>query len=892
MDIDKRSHKRLNTPINNEEGELYRSLIELSPDPMVILQDGRYKLISTAFIKTFGYTKTDVKNGLQFMQLVQEKDKEEVWKQYEKRLHGERVPKHYRIDLIAKDGSLIPCETSATLIHFDGRPADLVIIRDISKRIQYEESLRESEEKYRTLVELSPDPVVILQDGFHKLFSSAITRTFGYTKTDIKKGLAFMQHVLDKDKKTVRKRYEDRLKGKKVSKNFRIDIIAKNGTIIPCETSASLMQYKGKPADLVIIRDISERLQFENALRESEELFRSLTEKSPNMIFINQEGRIVFANEKCIKILGYSHHDLYAESFNFLTLIAPESVDLIKKKYRLHQTQKEVEPYEYTLIAKDGRKIEAINSTRLITYKGKPAILGVVTDITARKQIETALQTSEERFRRIFEDGPLGMMLSRPDNTLVSINTRACEMLDYSEKEIKELGKNSFIHPDDFDLENKGKIKALITGKLPFLKKEVRYIRKDGDIIWADTTACLIRDQQGKPIYLLAMLEDITTQRKMEEELRKIQKLESISVLAGGIAHDFNNIMTGIIGGVSLAMTEVDQDSAVMQTLQDTQNAAFRARDLTQRLLTFSKGGAPILKTTSIKTLLKDSAIFAIHGSNVTCTYDLSDDLKPVKIDEGQISQVINNLAINSVQAMPEGGTITIAAENVTLSENDIVSLDPGKYIKVSVADQGNGIPETHLAKIFDPFYSTKTRGSGLGLATSFSIIKRHNGYITAESEVDKGATFTFYLPASNSDKERGKPKNRNIQKGSGTILIVDDDAFVRLAVTKILVKLGYTIDQAANGEEAVEKFTAAQKSDTPFDLVITDLTIPGGMGGVETTAELKKIDPAVKVIVSSGYSTDPILAHYEEYGFAGRIAKPYTIEEISKTIHAVMATT
>ncbi len=639
---------------------------------------------------------------------------------------------------------------------------------DISKKNhnRLNTAVNEKEELYRSLIELSPDPVIIIQDDVHKLVSSAFTKLFGYTKSDVNNGLPFLQIVKDEEKEDVTQRHKARLEGKKLPRTYRTDLIAKDGRHIPCEMSATLIHYQNHPADLVIIRDISERLQVEKALRES-----------------------------------------------------------------------------------------------------------------------------EERFRRVFEDGPLGMMLSRPDNTLVSVNNRACEMLGYTEEEIKALGKDAFIHPDDFDLESKGKLKALLSGELPYLKKEVRYIHKDGDIIWADTTGCLIRDQQGKPLYMLAMLEDTTTQRKMEEELRKIQKLESISILAGGIAHDFNNIMTGIIGGISLAMTEVSSGTAAMQTLRDTQKAAFRARDLTQRLLTFSKGGAPILQATSIKTLLKDSANFAIHGSNVTCTYVLPDDLQQVKIDEGQISQVINNLVINAVQAMPEGGIITIAAENVILCNDDIVSLDPGKYIKVIVTDQGIGIPETHLTKIFDPFYTTKTRGRGLGLATSYSIIKRHNGHISVESEVDKGSTFTFYLPASDSDGKKRKPEKQKIQSGSGTILIVDDDEVVRLAAMKILSSLGYTVDCAVTGEEAVEKYSASMKAGTHFNLVITDLTIPGGMGGVETTAELKKINPAVNVIVSSGYSTDPVLANYEAYGFTGKIAKPYTVQDMSKAISAVMTT-
>lgn len=402
-------------------------------------------------------------------------------------------------------------------------------------------------------------------------------------------------------------------------------------------------------------------------------------------------------------------------------------------------------------------------------------------------------------------------------------------------------------------------------------------------------TSTLRRTNDGKVFGYQGIIRDITERKKMEEELQNIEKLESVGIMAGGIAHDFNNILTTIAGSISLAKVSVDSGSRLSEILIDAEKACFQAKNLTNQLLTFSKGGAPIKKVTRIEELIINSANFASRGSHVNCFFSIPDDLWPVEVDEGQIAQVIYNLVINAVQAMPEGGSINITAENMMVSVENVLSLEHGDYIKISVRDEGVGIPEDHVKKIFDPYFTTKSEGSGLGLATTFSIIKNHNGFIDVNSEVGKGTTFTIYLHASKEAYPVNVHERFKAHKGEGRVLLMDDEHSVRTTVRKMLTHLGYEVEVASNGDEAIVSYEKAFKSGRPFNAVIMDLTIRGGMGGQETILNLLKIDPDVKAIVSSGYFNDPIMSDYKKYGFCGVIPKPYEIEDLSALLRRII---
>ena len=379
---------------------------------------------------------------------------------------------------------------------------------------------------------------------------------------------------------------------------------------------------------------------------------------------------------------------------------------------------------------------------------------------------------------------------------------------------------------------------------------------------------------------------------KMENELLKMQKLDSIGLLAGGIAHDFNNILTGIIGKINLARPSLDQSNKAGKLLDDAERALLRARDLTQRLLTFSKGGNPVKKPCLVSGIVRDCCEFSLSGSKAEFVFSSEAGLWPAMVDEGQVSQVINNLALNAVQAMPTGGTVTAVCRNCETNRDNGLPLEPGKYVEISVRDNGQGISPENIGKIFDPFFTTKEQGNGLGLATSYSIVKKHGGHIAVESSLGKGTAFRLYLPACPSEPPAHPEENKPEKTGgeNARILVMDDDDMIRDICCDALTAFGYRVECVKDGKEAVELYRKEKEAGRSFDLVIMDLTVPGGLGGKETLKKIMEFDPFVKAVVSSGYSHDPVMADFRDYGFRGVIAKPFKITELSSVLSKVLS--
>ena len=408
----------------------------------------------------------------------------------------------------------------------------------------------------------------------------------------------------------------------------------------------------------------------------------------------------------------------------------------------------------------------------------------------------------------------------------------------------------------------------------------------------------MLKSKNGIDIGVVIVFRDITEQERLEEELFKVRKLESVGLLAGGIAHDFNNILTAISTNLFMARMSVGDSHESYKLMSEAESAVFRATRLTKQLLTFSSGGAPVKENASIKNLIEDTVGFSLSGSNIDYQLQIAEDLYNADVDKGQIDQVLNNLIINAAQSMPEGGNVLIKADNFNMKEEGVptrrsqrhLSLKEGNYVKIAIKDEGCGIPRKIIGKIFDPYFTTKEKGTGLGLTTAYSITQKHGGYIDAESRVGKGSTFTLYLPASSAQSETEEEKKCTALNGTGRVMIMDDDAIVRTVVEKLLKRAGFRVNGVQNGVQAMKLYKDASESGDPFSLVIMDLTIPGGMGGKDAVKKLREFDPEARVIVFSGYSNDPILANYKEYGFDGVLKKPFSTKELTCVINKVLS--
>lgn len=504
--------------------------------------------------------------------------------------------------------------------------------------------------------------------------------------------------------------------------------------------------------------------------------------------------------------------------------------------------------------------------------------------IVERRRAETALAESEEKFRALIEKASDLIIILDKDGIYRYLSPSIVDITGFTHEEMIGKTPADFLHPEDktraYDIlgqvmETSGVTLTIPNFRVQAKRGEHRWVNLEGRV----TNMLDVSGIKG----IVINCRDVTQLKQMEEVLDRMEKLESVGLLAGGIAHDYNNILTVILGNLAVAKLANSKEK-LFKSLNEAEKGVLKARDLTQQLLTFAKGGAPVKETASIDEIIKDSAGFSLRGSNVSLELDFQEGLHPVDVDKGQISQVIHNLVLNADQAMPDGGVISISASNTEIKGGNIYGLPDGKYIKMEVSDQGIGISYHYKEQVFDPYFTTKSKGSGLGLSIVYSIIHRHNGFVDFDSQPGKGTTFYIYLPASEGKIAETQPVEELI-RGEGKVLVVDDEESIREVGTLLLESLGYIVSTAENGEEAIE---ACKKE--VFDVVIMDLTIPGGMGGKEAAREIRKFDKNVKLIVSSGYSHDPVMSRYEKYGFDGVLMKPYKLEQIGRVIHNLLS--
>ncbi len=618
------------------------------------------------------------------------------------------------------------------------------------------------------------------------------------------------------------------------------------------------------------------------ALQEKTEKYQLLVENQTDVIVkISPTGGFLFASPSFCEVFGRKEKELAGSPFEFFV----EESDRGRTREALDAAARPPHTgyLENRVLTAGGYRVFAWTFKGILdAHKQVAGIAGVGRDITENERSKEALAAEKERLAVTLRSIGDGVITTDTEGRIFLMNKVAEDLTGWAHEDA--VGR---VITEVFNIEGirgAGLAEQPNMGEKEDAKSALLKSLDGKNSRLIEYRRAPIREKNGRIIGKVLVFSDITERRKAEQERLKWQKLESIGVLAGGIAHDFNNILTAIIGNISIAKL-LATNAKVRERLEKAEKASNRAKDLTRQLLTFSKGGGPVKKTVSIGELVKENVDFAVRGAGVRCEYCVPEGIWQVEVDDGQISQVVQNLIINANQAMPMGGTITVGAENLQVESPGPLPVRPGRYVKISVSDTGGGIPEDILPRIFDPYFTTKQHGSGLGLATAYSIMKRHGGYINVESRPGAGATFYLYLPASEKKPEDNKSSSNGGRRERRRVLVLDDDEMVREVAAKMLVSLGYEVELSQDGAQAVEAYRTAFLGENPFDAVIVDLTIPGGMGGRQCMERLRQINPGVVAIVSSGYSDDQILSNYKDFFFRGVVSKPYRIEELSRIL-------
>jgi PAS domain S-box-containing protein len=607
-----------------------------------------------------------------------------------------------------------------------------------------------------------------------------------------------------------------------------------------------------------------------------------------NIITVDSRGRVTIVNHACQRYLGDQAKGVIGKSFSEVFTSFPYFKGL--------PYLNDIKDLPPEVVDPSGRSFEVNVEVYRIGYTATLGNLIVLHELTERKKIEELMRKaeaqeklaeSERKYRMVVDNQTEAIISFRPDGKVTFANKVIEQYLDQVGIPFSEL--NVYKFPNFWDSRGLNKFITSMTLENPVGEYEHVLLRPNGrtqNILWR---AKGMFDEEGVLQEVQAVGIDITERQRLEQEMARNQKLESLGVLAGGIAHDFNNMLASIVSNTEIAILDHPEDEKHVHRLQESVRSAMRARNLTQQLLTFSKGGQPVKEVVDLKVLVPSTVEFVLAGSQLVPTVDIDSGLRMISADPIQIEQVINNLIINAMQAMPNGGNLSIRMKNLeTESESGLGDNHP--RVCIEIKDEGSGIPQEHLDKIFDPFFTTKATGTGLGLSTVRSIVRNHGGTVTVESMLGVGTKFTVVLPATEDNAEQSSQMHKVETAGHGRILVMDDEESILDVLQMMLENFGYKVEGVRTGEEAIKTYQERFSSGRPFNAVIMDLTIRGGMGGKEAIQGIRSIDPYAKVIVSSGYSNDPIMAHPQEYGFADVLQKPFTMQDLSAKIEAVLA--
>ncbi|MDF3059716.1 MAG: hypothetical protein K0R17_3931, partial [Rariglobus sp.] len=753
----------------------------------------------------------------------------------------------------------------------------------------------------------------------------------GYPASDLPNARdEFWPRIHPDDVETVRQAMRDYLEGHRSSYRVEFRMRCKDGNYKwILSRGMALFDQAGKPQRLVGSHsDIDERKRAEQSLRASEERYRVLFENSPVAI-IEYDLRGLRAWLDCLRADGVVDFDAYAEQHAslFSEMLAGavlvgvnrETLHLVGAGSKAEAVEnlpriltEDMEKVRRALCRAlwDGRnaiegemRLNALDGTpRRVFYRWWVPVLGgemsfawtqvVLVDLTGIKRTEEALAAERERLAVTLRAMAEGVITTDTEGRVLFLNEAAGDLTGWTENAaIGRLLEDVCVLRHE---KNRTPVpvpakSAVATHSVIDLPANTVLLDRQGSPRVIEGRCAPIHDMHSQAIGAVLVLRDVTERSRLEGEILRASKLESVGILAGGIAHDFNNLLTVVMGNITLATLDSQAMASAGRWLQDAERGVMRARDLTQQLLTFARGGEPVRSAVRLPEVVTEAAHFALHGSKVRCEFAIEEGLWTAEVDKGQIGQVVQNLVINAMQAMPDGGVMHISMRNQHLANQAVRHLEEGDYLCIVISDTGTGIRPEHLARIFDPYFTTKHSGSGLGLATVYSIIRKHQGHIEVESELGRGTRFRFWLPAVPEARPVAAEVAHAPDNLTGRVLFMDDEEPIREMAEALLKRLGFEVTCVSDGHEVMRVYGEAMHNGSRFDLVIMDLTVPGGMGGKEAMAELHKIDPSVKGIVSSGYSSDPVMANYRSYGFRGMVAKPYRLTDLAKAIRSVL---
>jgi len=677
----------------------------------------------------------------------------------------------------------------------------------------------------------------------------------------------------------------------------------------PQEESSDILEFKdgrcferysrpqrisGNPVGRVwSFRDITEQRRAEKSLRESEDKFRTLAEQSPSMIFINKRGKVVYANSKCVEVMGYTKEEFYSSDFDFLKLIALVDVEKVKENFAKHMKGEEVVPYEYSIVTKNGKRFEAIITTKLIHFENENAMLGTITDIAELKRSEEALRKSEEKYRTLFEESKDMVFTASIEGKILDVNPAGLKLFGYSNKE--EMEKVDVARALYWNADDRGKFVELMQRQGYVQDYELDLKTKDGKRITVLETATAVRDDHGNVVAHRGIIRDITTQKHLERQFLRAQRMESIGTLAGGIAHDLNNVLGPIVTAIDV-LQERYVDEGSKRILEALAASAQRGADIVNQILAFGRGVESKRILFQPKHIIREmeKIVHETFPKSIQLKTVISKNLWTILGDPTQIHQVLLNICVNARDAMQHGGVLTVSAENFHIDEYYAkmnIEAKEGPYVVVTVADTGTGIPRDIMDHIFDPFFTTKElgKGTGLGLSTALGIVRSHGGFINVYSEEGRGTSFKVYLPAEMKEQEIVKAEERpELLQGQGELIfVVDDEASIREITKVTLENNGYRVITANDGVEAVSKYA---KDEGAIKAIIMDMVMPG-MDGIATIKALQLMKTTAKIIATSGGAAGEGMTMNSIPGVHGFFKKPYTTEVLLRTLRQVLDT-